>query len=143
MTSSNQTLKIKKFYEDAQIPKRATPGSAGYDLYAYEDYTIEPGQVVYIDTGVGFTVPDGTYGRIAPRSGLAKHKLFVNAGVVDQDFFLVAKVVMQNLNTTAYEVKKGDRVAQLIIEQIQTPEIELVEELVQKERLGGFGSTGY
>ena len=89
-------------------------------------------------------IPEGTYGRVAPRSGLAaKHHLDVGAGVIDADYRGPVGVVMFNLGQTDYPVKKGDRIAQLILEKILMAEIEEVDDLDDTERgEGGFGSTG-
>lgn len=89
--------------------------------------------------------PEGTYGRIAPRSGLAsKHFIDTGAGVIDADYRGEVKVLLFNHSDVDYEVKKGDRVAQLVLERIYTPEVMEVENLEESVRgAGGFGSTGY
>lgn len=89
-------------------------------------------------------VPSGTYGRVAPRSGLAaKHMIDVGAGVVDEDYTGNVGVVLFNLGGEDFAVKAGDRVAQLVCEKIEHPELEEVERLEETERgEGGFGSTG-
>lgn len=136
-------LRVKKFYPDAQIPTRGSAYAAGYDLYAYDDVTIPPNKTVLVSTGVGFTVPSGTYGRIAPRSGLSTKGIMVNAGVIDEDWSGITKVVLHNMTDTPYEVTKGDRIAQLVVTKIETPTIEIVDELAPSERgENGFGSTG-
>ena len=136
-------LQVKLFFPDAQAPSRATEGAAGYDIYSYEDVIIEPMECAKIETGVGVTVPHGTYGRIAPRSGLACKKLFVNGGVIDEDFTSNLKVIMQNMGKEPYKVTKGDRIAQLILEKIVIADIVVVPELKPTTRgTGGFGSTG-
>ena len=79
------TLKVQKLVPNAVIPTRGTPGAAGYDLYSTDGFIIMPGHRVVIPTGVAVELPAGTYGRIAPRSGLAvKHGVDVLAGVVAQ-----------------------------------------------------------
>jgi dUTP pyrophosphatase len=89
-------------------------------------------------------LPNGVYGRVAPRSGLAvKHGIQVGAGVVDPDYTGEVKVVLFNHGDKDFEVKKGDRVAQLILERCETPEVEEVGTVEDTERgAGGFGSTG-
>jgi dUTP pyrophosphatase len=89
-------------------------------------------------------VPPGTYGRVAPRSGLAwKHSIDVGAGVIDEDYRGNVGVILFNLSDVDFEVKEGDRIAQLVLEKIVTPEVEEVEELDESARgAGGFGSTG-
>ena len=95
-------------------------------------------------TDLSVRVPDGTYGRVAPRSGLAaKHHIDVGAGVVDQDYTGNLGVVLFNHDAKDFEIKKGDRIAQLICEKIEYPDIEEVPSLNSTERgSGGFGSTG-
>lgn len=137
-------LIIKKFSEHAVIPRKANETDAGFDLSSIDDYVIEPFTSKLIDIGIGITVPDNTYGRIAPRSGLSVKNLFVNAGVIDQGYTNTIKVILYNGNTTSYNVNKGDRVAQLIIEKI-----EMNVTIIERDELGistrgqaGFGSTG-
>lgn len=136
-------LLIKFNHEDAQLPVRSTEESAGYDLHTIEDGNIEPGQTKLFDTGLSFTVPEGTYGRIAPRSGLSKKGLLVNAGVIDRDYTGPVKIMLHNLTNETYIVSKKDRIAQLILEKIELSDIKLVDSLVTTDRgEGGFGSTG-
>lgn len=95
-------------------------------------------------TDIQIELPSGCYGRVAPRSGLAaKHFIDVGAGVIDEDYRGNVGVILFNHSTVPFEVKKGDRIAQLICEQIFYPSIEEVETLSITERgAGGFGSTG-
>ena len=137
------TLKVKRFHEDAVLPKRANAEDAGYDLSSVEDVVIPAGSWKLVSTGIGFTVPEGTYGRVAPRSGLSTKGLHVGAGVVDRGYTNVVKVLLFNHASTDFEVKKGDRIAQLILEKIIQCPVEEVAELDVSDRgLGGFGSTG-
>ena len=136
-------LLIKFNHEDAQLPVRSKKESDGYDLHTIEDGNIEPGQTKLFDTGLSFTVPEGTYGRIAPRSGLSKKGLLVNAGVIDRDYTGPVKIMLHNLTNETYIVNKKDRIAQLILEKIELSDIKLVDSLVTTDRgEGGFGSTG-
>lgn len=127
----------------ATMPTRGSDGAAGYDLYALEDTTINCFQFIPVSTGVSIEIPAGHYGRVAPRSGLAvKHGVMVGAGVIDSDYRGELKVALATLNGV-YEFKKGDRIAQLIIERIATPELVQVDSLDDTDRGdGGFGSTG-
>jgi dUTP pyrophosphatase len=139
-------LRVKKLSPDAELPFRGTPGSAGYDLTSTESHVILPGYRAVVATGLAVEIPDGTYGRIAPRSGLAvKNGIQVGAGVVDSDYRGELKVVLFNhdLNKT-FNIKPGYRIAQLILETIQTPEVEEIKESLQQTERGegGFGSTG-
>lgn len=136
-------LIVCKNHDDAIIPKRGSEQAAGYDLYTIDEGRLMPKQTRLFDTGISFTVPEGTYGRIAPRSGLSKKGILVNAGVVDRDYTGPVKVMLHNLSDEMYQVKKNDRIAQLIIEKIATPIIEEVGSLEETDRGdGGFGSTG-
>ncbi|KAF4008784.1 hypothetical protein G4228_020588 [Cervus hanglu yarkandensis] len=121
-----------------------TKGSAGYDLYRAYDYTVPPMEEVLGKTDIQIALPSACYGRMAPRSGLAaKHFIDVGAGVIDDDSRGNVGVVLFNFGKETFEVKKGDRIAQLIYERIFYPEIEEVQVLDDTERgLGGFGSTG-
>eukprot|EP00730_Choanoeca_flexa_P011261 TRINITY_DN24216_c0_g1_i1.p1 TRINITY_DN24216_c0_g1~~TRINITY_DN24216_c0_g1_i1.p1 ORF type:complete len:159 (+),score=25.68 TRINITY_DN24216_c0_g1_i1:43-477(+) len=141
---SEPMLKIKKLSENAKVPTRGSDNAAGYDLYAAEDAIIDPQGKAIVKTDIAMAIPEGCYGRVAPRSGLAaKHHIDVGAGVVDRDYRGNVGVVMFNLAKQSYEVKKGDRIAQLVLERIITPKVQEVEELDDTDRgAGGFGSTG-
>ena len=140
--SENQ-FQVKLNYEDAQAPTRGSDEAAGYDLYSYESETVVPKQIKLIDTGISIRVPEGTYGRIAPRSSVSKKGILINAGVIDRDYRGPVKVMVHNLSNDNYVINKNDRIAQLILEQIKTRPVELVEELDDTVRgEGGFGSTG-
>jgi len=139
------SLGIKKLSFDAIIPTRGSDRSVGYDLYSVVD-TIVPCQAgnALVATGLAITIPPGCYGRVAPRSGLAvKHCINVGAGVIDPDYTGEVKVVLFNHGDKDFEVKKGDRIAQLVLERCETPSIEEINIVEDTERgSGGFGSTG-
>jgi dUTP pyrophosphatase len=138
-------LLVKKLYPDAILPKRQTLESVGYDLCSYEDYLIPASGKQLIGTGLSFTVPSGTYGQIAPRSGLSCKGTHVGAGVIDRDYTGHVKVLLFNLNTSnEIKISKGDRIAQLILKKVSTCDVEEVSSLVSSSRgCGGFGSTGF
>ena len=138
------TLLVKRLNEHGIIPARGSPLAAGYDLSSSEDVSIPKGTRGLVGTGIAFTVPHGTYGRIAPRSGLAVKKgIQVGAGVIDRDYTGEVKVVLFNHGDEDVDIKMGDRIAQLIIERIEMPEVKIVEELIVTMRgADGFGSTG-
>jgi dUTP pyrophosphatase len=137
-------LLVKKLSSHAKIPVRATSGSAGYDLYSAENCIIPSGGKGLVKTDLSITVPDGTYGRIAPRSGLAlRNHIGVGAGVIDMDYTGNVGVVLFNHGKSDMYVRIGDRVAQLILERIVTPNILEVDTLSTTSRgNGGLGSTG-
>lgn len=139
-----EKLLVKKLFPDALIPKRATNDSAGYDLHSYHDYTLLPNSKQLIETGLSFTVPEGTYGQIAPRSGMSCKGTHIGAGVIDRDYTGHVQVLLFNLNKgTTVDINKGDRIAQLIIKRICQCDVEEVDELSPTSRgSGGFGSTG-
>lgn len=143
-TEPKNVLKFVKMSERAHAPTKGSPLAAGYDLYSAIDTTIEPRGKALIQTDLKVAVPHGTYGRVAPRSGLAaKNFIDVGAGVVDKDYRGPLGVVLFNHADVPFEVKQGDRIAQFICERIVYPELLEVEDLDQTERgEGGFGSTG-
>ncbi|XP_008274302.1 deoxyuridine 5'-triphosphate nucleotidohydrolase, mitochondrial isoform X1 [Stegastes partitus] len=137
-------LRFAKLSEHATTPTRGSAKAAGYDLYSAYDYIIGPMDKAIVKTDIQIAVPHGCYGRVAPRSGLAaKHFIDVGAGVVDEDYRGNVGVVLFNFSKDTFEVKKGDRVAQLVCEKICYPDLEEKETLDDTERgAGGFGSTG-
>ncbi|XP_072237018.1 deoxyuridine 5'-triphosphate nucleotidohydrolase, mitochondrial isoform X1 [Leuresthes tenuis] len=137
-------LRFAKLSEHATAPTRGSAKAAGYDLYSAYDYSIGPMDKAIVKTDIQIAVPHGCYGRVAPRSGLAaKHFIDVGAGVVDEDYRGNVGVVLFNFSKDTFEVKKGDRVAQLVCERIFYPELVEEETLDDTERgAGGFGSTG-
>ena len=138
-------LRVKKCFPEAKLPVRATPDSAGYDLASSDCKTIPPGGRSLVATGLSIKVPPGTYGRIAPRSGLAvRNGIQVGAGVIDSDYTGEIKVVLFNSDlNNSFVINSGDRIAQLILEKIECPDVEEVFDLTSTDRGdGGFGSTG-
>ena len=135
---------VKKLVGSAMIPARANKTDAGYDLWSVESYTLKPFERKLFKTGISVEIPEGHYGRIAPRSGLAyKHGLDVLAGVIDSSYRGEIGVILINLGDKDVYITHGDRVAQLIIESCRYPEMIQVDELgVSNRGIGGFGSTG-
>ncbi|WP_423719272.1 dUTP diphosphatase [Anaerotruncus rubiinfantis] len=141
-------LKMKRLRPSAQIPKNATPGSAGYDLYADLDAPVEipAGRTAKIPTGLAMAVEPGYAGFVFARSGLGIKHGIVPAncvGVIDSDYRGEVIVGLHNQSQEAFTVNPGDRVAQLVLLPVFTPGIEVCEELDETGRgAGGFGSTG-
>ena len=137
-------LRYVKLSEHALTPSRGSPEAAGFDLYAAEAVLIRAGMRACVKTDIQLEIPPGCYGRIAPRSGLAvKHGIDVGAGVIDRDFRGNVAVVLFNFGDSDFEVRPGDRVAQIIMERIASVELIEVPSLSASERgSGGFGSTG-
>lgn len=127
-------------------PEYQTADSAGCDLKANEQVTIQPGEWRLVSTGLRLSIPRGYMGMVCPRSGLAaKHGLTVlNApGIIDSDYRGEVKVVLINHSSQEYLVKIGDRIAQLILSPAPQAAFKVVEELTDTDRgAGGFGSTG-
>ena len=137
---------------DAKVPSRGQ-GDAGYDLYATHDGVIpSDGSVAIVHTGIIVEIPNGFYGRIAPRSGLAvKNNVAVAAGVIDSNYRGAINVALyltspfRGTHDGAYRYSKGDRIAQLIIEKCSTPELAVVplSALTETPRgTSGFGASG-
>ena len=142
-------LKIKKVREGAVIPKRATPGSAGMDLYAVLDSekTLERGEILMVPTGIAIELPSPDYvAYIFARSGLAiKHGITLAncVGVVDSDYRGEVCVGLVNVSNTPYTITPGERIAQLVISPVSLMPVMETESLSDTERgEGGFGSTG-
>ncbi|KAI0409442.1 deoxyuridine 5'-triphosphate nucleotidohydrolase [Xylaria palmicola] len=137
-------LLIKKLSDKARLPTCGSAFAAGYDLYSSQATTVPARGKVLVDTDIAIAVPAGTYGRVAPRSGLAsKHSIQTGAGVIDADYRGQVKVLLFNHSDVDYSIAEGDRIAQLVIERIYTPEVVEVAELEESVRgAGGFGSTG-
>ena len=154
-------IKYSKLHPDGKEPFRANESDAGYDLFSTEHAILEPFQRKLISTGINIEIPEGFYGRVAPRSGLAcKKGIDVMAGVIDSGYRGEIKVLLINLNFEGYnlqpnafeamfgsanriEIKPGDRIAQLIIEKCHAVEWKTMETLEESQRgEGGFGSSG-
>lgn len=133
---------------DLPLPAAASAGSAGYDLRAAieEDLVLRPGERVLVPTGLVLEIPDGFEGQVRPRSGLAwKHGVtLANApGTIDSDYRGEVKVILAHLGDAPLTIARGDRIAQLVVAQVETVEWEVAEALDETDRgEGGFGSTG-
>lgn len=130
--------------DNAVIPTRAHASDAGLDLTACETVHLRPWSRMLVNTGLQVKLPVGTYGRVAPRSGLSiKKNLDVGAGVVDRGYRGVVKVCLINSSSDPVTVLQGERIAQLVIERISECDVQAVSSLDETDRgVGGFGSTG-
>ena len=147
MSESRVDIALKMLDPDLPVPSYAHEGDAGADLCAREDVTLAPGQRVLVPTGVSLALPLGYVGLIHPRSGLAtKHGLtVVNApGTVDAGYRGELKVTLLNTDaSTPIVLKRGDRIAQLVIQKVERAHFIQVQDLDESARgAGGFGSTG-
>ena len=135
-------MKFKKLSENAKAPVRLG-GAAGFDLFSAVSTGIHSESCGVVRTDIAIELPPETYGRIAPRSGLALSFLTVGGGVIDGDFRGGIEVILYNHSKRNFYVKKGDRIAQLIVERICLPELEESETLSETTRGDkGFGSSG-
>lgn len=139
-------IQVKKLHDDAILPSKSNESDAGYDLYATEDIYIPGRQRSIVGTGIAVEMKSDNpfYFRVAPRSGMAaKNGIDVFAGVVDSEYRGEVKVILYNSGDAGYDVRKGDRIAQMIPTQIIHTGIAWTEELEASQRgADGFGSTG-
>jgi len=138
------TVKAKKLDPEAVVPTKSHQSDAGWDLYALEDGEIEPKDKTLIKTGIALEIPIGTAGLIWPRSGLAvKSGIDVFAGVVDSGYRGDVGVCLYNSSESVFKFKKGDRIAQILFQNIPNFKIQETSELDCTPRgEGGFGSSG-
>ncbi|MEK7451544.1 MAG: dUTP diphosphatase, partial [Patescibacteria group bacterium] len=137
-------IKIVKIEEDAKIPNYANLSDAGMDLFSIEEVVLKIGERQAIRTGIKTEIPDGYVGLVWDKSGLALNNgIKTMAGVIDSGYRGEIKIVLINLGDEDFEIKKGQKIAQMLVQKVERPEIELVDELNATERgENGFGSTG-
>jgi dUTP pyrophosphatase len=141
------SLRVRRLDDRARLPTRAYPGDAGLDLCALDDAVLGPGERTSVRTGIAIEIPDGQAGLVLPRSGLARrHGIsVVNApGLIDAGYRGEIQVLLLNTDrAAAFSISAGDRIAQLLIVSVQTPDVLEVDELALSQRgAGGFGSSG-
>ncbi|MEP6570869.1 MAG: dUTP diphosphatase [Acidobacteriota bacterium] len=144
VASEPRHLSFKQLDPNAILPTRGSSEAAGLDLYSIEDVVIEPKQRALIRTGLAVAIPEGYYGRVAPRSGLAtKSGLDVLAGVIDSDYRGEVRCLLYNTGDDRIQLAAQSKICQLIIEKIITPTAVWADDISDTERgSGGFGSTG-
>jgi dUTP pyrophosphatase len=139
-------VEILREDKDLQLPKYQHEGDAGMDLYSAEDYVLKPGERKIFSTGIKLAIPKGYEVQIRPRSGLAiKQGITVlnTPGTIDHQYRGMVGVILINHSKESFEIKKGERIAQMVLNKFENFELEEVEELSETERgEGGFGSTG-
>jgi deoxyuridine 5'-triphosphate nucleotidohydrolase len=137
-------LSFKRLDPRAVLPTRGSSLAAGLDIYAIEVLTIQPGERYLARTGLSVAIPEGYYGRLAPRSGLATNKgLDTLAGVIDADYRGEIRCLLYNAGAEPIHLPAESKICQLIIEKIITPTPVWAEDISDTERgSGGFGSTG-
>ena len=142
-------IKFKRLHKDAKSPTYGTEDSAAVDLYAVEDYNIKPGKVMWLRTGIAIEVPEGYYAEVYNRSGMAAKRevIIVSSRVIDSDYrgevVLPVKCIADLPEHWVVSIKKGDRIAQMMVKKTINIKFEEVDELSKTDRgSGGFGSTG-
>jgi dUTP pyrophosphatase len=143
----NVKVLIKRLDDSVPMPKYAKPGDAGADLATRVDVTLQPGERALVPTGISLALPNGYVALVHPRSGLAlKHGISIvnTPGTVDAAYRGELQVILINLDQKdAISFRKGDRIAQLVIQQVESAEFIEVDSLPGSDRgAGGFGSTG-
>lgn len=137
-------LKIKKLHESATLPSYAHPGDAGLDLFALDDFLLEPGERGAIPTGAAMEIPPGHVGLIWDKGGVAINSgIKTLAGVIDSGYRGEVLVCLINLSKEKFTFKKGEKVAQMIIQKKEKMTVREVKKLSDASRgEGRFGSTG-
>ena len=139
-------LKIKRLSPDAVLPKYAHPGDSGMDLCSIEQLMLQPGTRATVKTGIAIELPSGTEAQVRPRSGLASRSgitILNTPGTVDEGYRGEICITVANLGQEPFEIRKGMRIAQMVICPVIRVEIDECAELSETERsTGGFGSTG-
>lgn len=135
---------FKKLTPDAIIPNYAHLGDAGLDIYSNEDTVINPGERYLVSSGWSLELPEGYVAFIKDKSGVAYKKGIIHmAGVIEYTYRGEYKILLFNTSKEPFEIKKGDKIAQLVILPVATAEIEEAHEISETQRgEGGFGSTG-
>jgi dUTP pyrophosphatase len=138
---------VKRLDPDVSLPARAHLGDAGLDVYASEDVSLKPGERTSVGTGIAVAIPEGYAAFVLPRSGLAaKHGIsLVNApGLIDSGYRGEVRVLLINLDRDeAVTLRRGERIAQLVVQHVEDVTLKEVDELPSSARgEGGFGSTG-
>lgn len=140
-------IRCVQMHRDLPLPSYAHAGDAGADLVSAENVSLKPGQRAAVATGLSIALPNGYVGLVHPRSGLAlKHGIsMVNTpGTIDSGYRGEIKVILINHDQdSTFEIKRGDRIAQLVIQKVESATFKLVDSLEDTDRGdGGFGSTG-
>ncbi len=136
-------LKVKRISPGAKLPLYSHKGDAGMDLFSAVDDLLQAGEVKPIPTGIQMAIPEGYVGLIWDKSGISLRGVHRLAGVVDAGYRGEVRVVMVNLGKEPFVVKKGVKIAQMLIQPVETVEVVEADELDETLRgKGGFGSTG-
>ena len=137
-------IQIKKLNPEAKMPKYSLAGDAGMDLYSAEDLILKPGEKASVKTGIAIKIPEGYVALFWDKSGIS-HKFGIKTlgGVIDSNYTGEYIIGLINLGKEDYKIEKGQKIAQVLFQKVETPEIEEVQELEDTNRgANGFGSTG-
>ncbi len=136
-------IKVKRIHEDAKLPLYQHQGDAGLDLFSSIDYVLASGEVKPVPSGIKIAVSEGYVGLVWDKSGISLKGVHRLAGVIDSGYRGEVRVVLVNLGNESFVIKKGMKIAQLLIQAIVQVKVVEVEELEETSRgEGGFGSTG-
>ena len=140
------TLRFRKVHPDAVLPSYAHPSDAGMDVRSVEDLTIAPGKRALVHTGLVMLLPPKYEAQVRPRSGLALKSgvtVLNTPGTIDSGYRGEVGVILANFGDADFQVKKGDKIAQIVIAPVTQPTIEETDSIDETDRgTGGFGSTG-
>lgn len=141
-----KNLKVLRIDKDLPLPKKGSTGSSGFDIFSSIDYVLKPFEFKAIPTGIAIELKRGYEAQIRPRSGLASKNgigILNSPGTIDSDYRGEIYVILFNFSKKRYRIKKGDRIAQLVISKVYDVKIKEVEKLKSTKRnSNGFGSTG-
>jgi len=134
-------VKIKRIHADAIIPTISTNNSAGFDIYSVEDYELQPGETKAIHSGITMEIPEGKAVFIWDRSGMGFKGIHRFAGLIDSDYRGEFNIILTNHAKEPYMIKKGDRIAQGVIQDYYTPEFEEIAKLPDSQRGDAWNSS--
>jgi len=138
-----EKIEVMRVSPEATLPTRAHPDDAGMDLYSLEDVILEPSQGKVTKTGIAMAIPQGFVGMVADRSSLGKRGVKTAGGIIDAGYRGEIHIVLWNISAEPIQLKRGERIAQLLILPIATPAVVEVAKLDDTQRgANGFGSTG-
>jgi dUTP pyrophosphatase len=136
-------LRVKRIHPDAKLPVYGHPGDAGLDLYSVADRELVPGEVFAVPTGIQIAVPAGHVGLVWDKSGISLKGVHRLAGVIDAGYRGEVQVVLINLGAAPFAIKKGTKIAQLLVQPVAAVSVVEAGSLDDTSRgQGGFGSTG-
>ena len=137
-------LKIQKINNDAVVPNYAKIGDAGMDIYSSVEEKILPGEIKRISAGIKMEIPEGYVGLVWDKSGVAfNNGIKTMGGVIDSGYRGEIMIILTNLSNEPFKIKKGQKIAQMLIQKVESMEIETVNSLSDTDRGdGGFGHTG-